>query len=231
MRNSARTGTALLFVLLVLGWFAALPSFASPEFDKAVSAYNNREYASALSQFSALSAKGNADPVTRYYTGLCYQMTNQVGRAKQEYEWVSAHSTDAGLKRNADIALQQLAHYQSVRNTMGSSTTGQSTLVSQANHRGAGRPRVIDFYTTWCGPCKRLAPVLQQIEKQYSSTGVSFDRIDCEAPENADLVNRSHIDAYPTVVFFDGRGTETQRLVGLYPSGAYVQAIEGLLGH
>ena len=61
---------------------------------------------------------------------------------------------------------------------------------------------VIDFFATWCGPCKRIAPMFEQLADEY--TGVVFLKVDVD--ESAELVDRFEISAMPTFVFLkDGK--------------------------
>lgn len=74
-------------------------------------------------------------------------------------------------------------------------------------------PKVLDFYTTWCLPCKRLAPMLEELEKQYKDK-VAFERYDAEAPANKALVEKYKVEAYPTVIFIDKNGKVQDILKG-----------------
>ncbi len=65
------------------------------------------------------------------------------------------------------------------------------------------RPCVIDFYTTWCGPCKRLAPVLEQLAEKYDGI-IDFYRVDAE--KQATLSTLFNVKAYPTLVFVPVKG-------------------------
>lgn len=56
---------------------------------------------------------------------------------------------------------------------------------------------VIDFFATWCGPCKKIAPVYEQFPKQYPN--ITFLKVDVD--ESPELVNTYDISAMPTFVF------------------------------
>ncbi len=56
---------------------------------------------------------------------------------------------------------------------------------------------VIDFFATWCGPCKHIAPKFEELSKMYPS--VTFLKVDVD--ESADLVDKFNIHAMPTFVF------------------------------
>lgn len=89
----------------------------------------------------------------------------------------------------------------------------------------AGQPMVIDFWATWCGPCKRLAPVIEELAAQYDGK-VTIGK--CDIEENVDLTEKFGIMNVPTVVFLKG-GQETDRLVGIVGKNVYEEKINSLL--
>ena len=69
---------------------------------------------------------------------------------------------------------------------------------------------VVDFFATWCGPCKMLAPILSEVEKETAD--VAFVRVDVD--QAPDLARRFGIMSIPTLVFLKN-GEEVFRTVGL----------------
>lgn len=70
---------------------------------------------------------------------------------------------------------------------------------------------VVDFYATWCGPCKRLSPIVEKIAGEKPA-GLAFVKVDVDkAPE---LAREYNIEALPTLVIFE-QGKENKRIVGL----------------
>ena len=61
---------------------------------------------------------------------------------------------------------------------------------------------VIDFYTTWCGPCKKIAPVMEEYSKKYPD--VCFYKLDAENTEFKKICDACQITAFPTFCFFKG---------------------------
>jgi thioredoxin 1 len=59
---------------------------------------------------------------------------------------------------------------------------------------------LVDFYATWCGPCKSLMPLLESIESEYSS--VKFVKMDVD--QNRDYIMELGIRSVPTVMIFNG---------------------------
>ncbi len=59
---------------------------------------------------------------------------------------------------------------------------------------------VIDFYTAWCGPCKRFAPTFEKIANDYPN--FKFGKIDCENENLSDIANILKISSVPSFGFF-----------------------------
>ena len=91
---------------------------------------------------------------------------------------------------------------------------------------GNGRPTVIDFWATWCGPCKRLAPIVEELAAEYEGRA---DICKCDVEEDDELAMQFQVSSIPTLVFFDAQGQMVQRLVGLQAKPALQQAIDKLL--
>ena len=67
-------------------------------------------------------------------------------------------------------------------------------------------PCVIDFYTTWCGPCKRLAPIMEELAKEYEGR-VLFYKADTE--RERELAYLFRITSIPTILFVPKSGLPT----------------------
>ena len=77
----------------------------------------------------------------------------------------------------------------------------------------AEHPVVVDFYADWCGPCKMLAPVLEQMERDNDD--VEFFKINID--ENPEIAEQYEVMSIPNVGFFK-RGQLVDRSVGLLPA-------------
>ena len=87
------------------------------------------------------------------------------------------------------------------------------------------RPMVIDFYTTWCGPCKRLAPIMEELSEKYKGK-VDFYKIDIE--RDREPANRFDVTSIPQVLYVPMNG-KPQKLIGLYPKEQIEEIIESFL--
>lgn len=87
------------------------------------------------------------------------------------------------------------------------------------------RPVVVDFYATWCGPCRMLAPTIAALAEQYRDR-VSFARLDVD--KLSTVAQNYQISAIPTVILFQP-GKDPQRWVGVQDAQTYRSAIDGAL--
>ena len=71
---------------------------------------------------------------------------------------------------------------------------------------------LVDFWATWCGPCKMIAPVIEEVSKEVSNA--RFVKIDVD--ENENLANKYQISSIPTLMIFKN-GTPVDTLVGFMP--------------
>ena len=87
------------------------------------------------------------------------------------------------------------------------------------------KPVLVDFWATWCGPCRMIAPVIEEIAAEFEGKAV-VGKVDVD--EEPGLAQRFGIMSIPTVIFFkDGR--EIDRKVGVMPAGAYTAVLDANL--
>ncbi|MCH1964981.1 thioredoxin [Paraclostridium sordellii] len=76
----------------------------------------------------------------------------------------------------------------------------------------ATKTTIVDFFATWCGPCKMLSPVFEEIDQNVEEA--KFLKVDID--KSLDLARRFEVTTVPTVIVFKD-GKEADRLVGFIP--------------
>ena len=82
------------------------------------------------------------------------------------------------------------------------------------------KPVLIDFFANWCGPCRMVSPLVDEIAEERSDVKVVAVNID----ENPDLADEFDIVSIPCVILFKG-GAEADRSVGLVPKDVLEEMI------
>ena len=75
----------------------------------------------------------------------------------------------------------------------------------------SGKPVVIDFWATWCGPCQRMTPIVEELAEEYKDT-VVIGKYNIE--EENDLAAQYRIMSIPTILFFKN-GEQIKKLLEL----------------
>ena len=88
-----------------------------------------------------------------------------------------------------------------------------------------GLPVVIDFSATWCGPCKKIAPIIEELAAEYEGKVNIFK---CDVDENDELTSKFGIRNVPTVIFLKGEEV-VDKHVGAAPKSTFVEKVEALL--
>lgn len=79
------------------------------------------------------------------------------------------------------------------------------------------------FYAEWCGPCKMLTPIMEQVQNKFSD--VSFQSVNID--EQFEVAQKYYVRSVPTVII-EKDGKEVQRFAGLQSEMAYSNAINEL---
>lgn len=87
------------------------------------------------------------------------------------------------------------------------------------------KPLVIDFWATWCGPCKQIAPFIEELAEQYKDQ-VNIGKCDVDA--NSELPGKYGVRNIPTVLFIKN-GEVVNKQVGAAPKAKFEEYIKALL--
>ncbi len=84
-----------------------------------------------------------------------------------------------------------------------------------------------DFWAAWCGPCKVMHPVIEELEREYSGK-IEVKKVDVDAPENQELVQQYQVMAMPTF-FIEKDGQVVEQLVGAQSKSTLSAALDKAL--
>ena len=94
-----------------------------------------------------------------------------------------------------------------------------------ASLKAGNLPLVVDFWATWCGPCRMVAPVIAELAQAYDGKIVVGK---CDVEENDDLAAEFGIRNIPTILFFKN-GEVVDKLVGAQPKAKIEEKFQALL--
>jgi len=74
--------------------------------------------------------------------------------------------------------------------------------------------RMVDFWATWCGPCRMVAPIVEQLADEYQEKGLRVGKLDVDS--NPGTTTRFHVTSIPSILFFKD-GELVDKVIGAVP--------------
>ena len=91
--------------------------------------------------------------------------------------------------------------------------------------KNGAQPLVVDFWATWCGPCRMIAPIIAELAKEYDGK-ITVGK--CDVEENDELAAEFGIRNIPTILFFKN-GQQVDKLVGAVSKAVIDEKFQALL--
>ena len=99
------------------------------------------------------------------------------------------------------------------------------SISQQANNNTKEKIVLLDFYATWCGPCKAMAPILEKMEKKYGDK-IEFRKVDVD--QDPELAQQYEISGIPTLVILSSTSDVVKKIVGAQPEDELDRFLGGL---
>ena len=103
-----------------------------------------------------------------------------------------------------------------------------ATIITDQNYDNLlaqGKPIVIDFSAEWCGPCRKMAPIVEQLAQKYDGKVIIGS---CNVDENEELASKFGVRSIPAI-FFVKDGQPIDKIIGAVPASAVEEKVQALL--
>lgn len=103
-----------------------------------------------------------------------------------------------------------------------------ATIITDQNYDNLlaqGKPIVIDFSAEWCGPCRKMAPIVEQLAQEYDGKVIIGS---CNVDENEELASKFGVRSIPAI-FFVKDGQPIDKIIGAVPASTVEEKVQALL--
>jgi thioredoxin 1 len=111
------------------------------------------------------------------------------------------------------------------RNFMSANITTLTDQTFDEHIKSSDRAILVDFWAEWCGPCKMIAPLLEEIAAEHKD---KLEVVKLNVDDNPQTALRFEVMSIPTMIVFKD-GEPVNRLIGARPKGRLVSELEGVL--
>ena len=85
---------------------------------------------------------------------------------------------------------------------------------------------LVDFYADWCGPCKTISPIVEEMAREFAEQGLTVGKVDIDKAQQ--LAVQFGIQGVPTLLFFKD-GQKVDQLVGAHPKPVIEEKVKAIL--
>lgn len=169
----------------------------------------------AIQHFQIAVRENPTSCEAHYLLGQSYCKIKQFVKAKDEYRRAIRLGKGNKNAQAANQALMQLPK-NILSPKIGADTRMIASMLGLSKVRGADgetKPTVIDFYASWCQPCKQTNTALDKFKESYGDR-VSFMRVDVDDPNNERIIDQYEVSPIPTLVFLNNEGEVVSFTIG-----------------
>ena len=123
-------------------------------------------------------------------------------------------------RSHGDTKIADIINTIKIKTTMEINDSNYDDLLAQ------GKPIVLDFWATWCGPCRKVGPTIQELANEYEGQAI-IGKVNIEEDAD-DLVAEFGIRNVPTILFIKG-GEVVDKVVGAAPKSTLEEKLKAIL--
>jgi thioredoxin 1 len=105
---------------------------------------------------------------------------------------------------------------------------GKAIEITDANFDeilSSGKPLLVDFWAEWCGPCKMIGPVVEELASEYDGKAI-IGKLNVD--NNPEVTTRYKVSSIPTLLFFKN-GVQVDKQIGVTPKSVLAQKLNSII--